>query len=290
MRLRLLPLDIPALLALLPSKEKALVEACKKGDLAGIEKALLRGASANITTTGGFTPLMLAAMNGHTEAVRLLIRSGASPNFRQKDGSSPIHDAIFGGDLEMMKLLLKAGADPSLVDGGGYAPIILAAARPETDCLEVLLDREVDVDAKTQHGRTAVFEACYWGRLANLRLLLEAGANPNVRHTEDGLYPLLVFVGHVRAWNEDKELRRPEGYLETLELLLKKGADVGVLDRDRENVLGAAVRVGHDFEVVRRLFEAGADPQNCDKDGDSALTHAARHPDPRVSALMTSPR
>ncbi len=289
MRIRLLPLDIPALLALLPSKEKALIAACKKGDLAGIEKALLRGASANISTTGGFTPLMLAAMNGHTEAVRLLLRSGASPNFRQSDGSSPIHDAIFAGDLEMMKLLMKAGADPNRPDGGGYAPVILAAARPETECLELLLEREIDVNAKTQHGRTAVFEACYWGRIQNLRLLLEAGADPNVRHTEDGLYPLLVYVGHVRAWNEDKELRLPEGYLGTLDLLLEKGTDVKVLDRDRENVIGAAVRLGHGLEVVKRLLEAGADPKHKDKEGESAETHAARHPDPNVAALFSEP-
>ncbi|HMK36774.1 MAG TPA: ankyrin repeat domain-containing protein, partial [Desulfomonilaceae bacterium] len=52
-------------------KNQALGEACEKGDLADVKSLLGQGADAN-AETNGWTALMLASGEGHTEIVKLL--------------------------------------------------------------------------------------------------------------------------------------------------------------------------------------------------------------------------
>jgi ankyrin repeat protein len=47
--------------------------------------------------SGGFTPLMEAALNGHVELVELLLAFGADPTLRDAGGHSAAHHARSGG-------------------------------------------------------------------------------------------------------------------------------------------------------------------------------------------------
>lgn len=61
------------------------------------------------TDAGGYTPLHLAAQNGHTSATALLLQRGAA-DYTQ-NGATPLHRASFSGAICTMKLLLNAGAN-----------------------------------------------------------------------------------------------------------------------------------------------------------------------------------
>ena len=68
--------------------------------------------------TGGFTPLMFAARNGHEAAIRALIKGGADLNITNGDGATAMNIAIVNDRFDLAKTLLDLGADPN--DGSLY--------------------------------------------------------------------------------------------------------------------------------------------------------------------------
>lgn len=52
-----------------------------------------------------FTPLMVAAMNGHEEVVKLLIENGAKPELKNSDGKTAMDLASENGHTSLMEIL-----------------------------------------------------------------------------------------------------------------------------------------------------------------------------------------
>jgi uncharacterized protein len=77
---------------------------------------------------------------------------------------------------------LDAGADPNLPGGGGRPPVVLAAAAGQAGALYLLLARGAEVDAReTGTGNTALMLAANRARLEEVRVLLQAGADVNLK-------------------------------------------------------------------------------------------------------------
>ncbi len=121
-----------------------------------------------------------AAAFGKTDRLRELL--DANPEFvraRSADDGTALHFAAFFRQPEATRLLVERGADLETV-------------------------------ASTFGNVTPLHSACASGERESARILLEAGANPNVRQ-QGGFTPL-----HAAAQNGDEELAR---------LLLARGAD-----------------------------------------------------------------
>lgn len=52
----------------------------------------------------------------------MLLKSGASPNLTTDDGQTPVHVAAKYGNLETLLLLLQDGGDPQFKDKVTYLP------------------------------------------------------------------------------------------------------------------------------------------------------------------------
>ena len=63
--------------------------AAQRGDLKRLRKAIRAGADVNANGSH-FTPLMLAALGGHTEAVRMLLAAGADPTAKNEVGETAL--------------------------------------------------------------------------------------------------------------------------------------------------------------------------------------------------------
>ncbi|KAB2847035.1 MAG: ankyrin repeat domain-containing protein [Hyphomicrobiaceae bacterium] len=87
-----------------------LIESAKKGDLAGIEKALAAGADVNAKADYDDTALNYAAENGHKEVVARLIAGGADIENKGGADKTPIKNAAFAGNIGIVRLLLEKGA------------------------------------------------------------------------------------------------------------------------------------------------------------------------------------
>ena len=70
-----------------------------------------------------WTPLYIAAMNGHLEVAKLLVERGADTNVPDSERLAPLHLAAFRGNKELVKLLVDSGAGVNLADKGGETPL-----------------------------------------------------------------------------------------------------------------------------------------------------------------------
>ncbi|MEO5928417.1 MAG: ankyrin repeat domain-containing protein [Candidatus Kapaibacterium sp.] len=127
----------------------------------------------------GWTPLHLAVYFNRNAVAELLIARGADVNAisRNSLGVTPLHSALANRNSRLGMLLLRKGADPSEKQSGvGYTPLHYAAANGMADIVGVLLEREVDVAAETDDGRTALAIAREKGEKAVVALLENHGA------------------------------------------------------------------------------------------------------------------
>lgn len=98
-------------LAVTPASEN-LGAAAHEGDVEAIRQHLADGADPDkIDKRYNSTPLSIASIMGHAEAVRVLLDAGADVNIRNGDQSIALHGAAFFGHAEVARLLLAAGAD-----------------------------------------------------------------------------------------------------------------------------------------------------------------------------------
>lgn len=80
----------------------------------------------NMSDSRGFTPLHIAASQGHESNVLALLSAGATVDARNEQGRTPLHIAAEGGHQTVVAALLNAGADPLRKSAGGVSPYQLA--------------------------------------------------------------------------------------------------------------------------------------------------------------------
>ena len=86
------------------------------------------------------------------------------------------------------RLLLEHGADANLSNNMGSSPLIKGAMAPGDAGLgaaALLLDAKADVDHPTNGGQTSLMFACQASNVKVAELLLERGANKNLRMNGD---------------------------------------------------------------------------------------------------------
>lgn len=91
----------------------------------------LHAAGADLTAPDparGFTPLHLAAINGHVEVIKWVVEAtaGATELREAFFGRTPLHCAVAVGDEAAVRCLVELGADLSALDDGFSTPLALA--------------------------------------------------------------------------------------------------------------------------------------------------------------------
>ena len=85
-----------------------------------LENLITQGADVNARDKGAWTPLHLAAKNGHVEALQILLENGANMHVKDiKHGWTPLHIAIVSKQYESAKFLIRAGISVSECDKWG---------------------------------------------------------------------------------------------------------------------------------------------------------------------------
>jgi ankyrin repeat protein len=84
------------------------------------------------------------------------------------------------------------------------SPLFYACEGGHEEFATFLLDNGAEVDAKNHSGVTALFIAAQVGAASVVRLLMDRGADPNLRSTRDDVLPLYVacFEGHLNVVKE----------------------------------------------------------------------------------------
>lgn len=159
------------------------MQAVKSGDLVEVKKLIGAGADVNVKLFNGFTPLHMAASENQPEIANLLIEAGADVNASMMGGPTPLYIAtergydhvvkvllskqakvdfppvamaVTNGNLELLKLFLKGGTPVTLKSKDGTTLLHVAAFARQTDMIEWLIEKGVDVNAADDKGRTAL--------------------------------------------------------------------------------------------------------------------------------------
>jgi ankyrin repeat protein len=162
--------------------------------------------------------------------------------------------AIERGDVDGVRKLLKQGADINAKDPSGATALMYASVYSTAECMRLLLDKGADPNGQSDTGATALMWGIADARKANL--LIEKGANVNAR-SKAGMTPLLLAA-------------QKYGAVETVKLLLSKGADAKAVDGAGASAVVHAA-AGGDIDVVKALLAGGADSQSRRKVPDMAL-------------------
>jgi ankyrin repeat protein len=183
-------------------------------DRAGELRAMIAGDRALLTARmtrneHRRTPLHLAARKNRLRIVELLLELGADPNARDATGATALTTASeVGADPGIVAALSAAGLKPDLLtvvnmarygeaetmlrddpsrigpDGGDTIALHIAVSKRNLAAIRWLLAHGVDVNAKRTMwdlNHTALHMTVEGGAIEIARLLLDAGADPNVR-------------------------------------------------------------------------------------------------------------
>ena len=88
------------------------------------------------------SPLHLATINNHIDAVRLLLDNGADIESKYTNGPfqyqfTPLHYATEHGHADVARLLINSGADIEGKDGDGCTSLSVATYYNQTDMVRV---------------------------------------------------------------------------------------------------------------------------------------------------------
>ncbi|KAF3056934.1 Serine/threonine-protein phosphatase 6 regulatory ankyrin repeat subunit B [Trichoderma lentiforme] len=115
----------------------------------------------DVQNASGSTPLHRAAFHGRKAAVELLLQAKANPNIQSKAGRLPIHEGC--DDYKITLLLADAGSNLNTTDHKGWTPLMLCVYWEHLDVIELLLERDKNVNRLDKSGRTLLHIAvdCY---------------------------------------------------------------------------------------------------------------------------------
>ncbi|XP_014665735.1 PREDICTED: putative ankyrin repeat protein RF_0381 [Priapulus caudatus] len=140
-----------------------------------------------------------------------------------------------------------------------------AACSGKLDIMRLLLEAGVDPNTAASYGETALCIAACCGQLDIVRLLLGAGVDPNVAETKTGNTPLMMAA-----------YSGTEAALNIMRLLLEAAAKPNVADMySGETPLMIAVKKGEEA-AVRMLLSHGANANAANSCGQTSLYYAAR--------------
>ena len=172
--------------------DKALLEACKQGNVDKAQELIKEGANINSHHGEyGITPLMWASANGHLGIVELLICNGADVNVQADKIGIALHVA---GNTKIMELLLCNGADIEAKDNFNMlTPLFNAVAKCDLEAVKFLVSRGANVNATMYGGGTPLGHAtaavsspcgsrqgCKKNSLEVFKFLMQSGADPNI--------------------------------------------------------------------------------------------------------------
>ena len=141
--------------------------------------------------------------------------------------AAPIHDAAKKGDVAAITAALEAGADVNESDGWS-TPLWYAARRGHEDAAKLFIARGADVNLTTKSSGPPLLAAIARKNVNLVKLLLASGADPKAALVTNSALYLAV----------------KSGCLECVMALVDSGADVNVLNKDREPPIHAAKLIG----------------------------------------------
>merc|ERR1740128_428544 len=234
----------------------ALMLAAKNGHHQAVSILLEHGANLNAKNIFKQNALCIAVENCHGPVVSVLLANGADPNV--------LIQAAKHCQPQIISQLLENGADPNMISDF-YTPLMMAAEKGNIQACLILLENGADVNVVTYidyipERRNALILAGKNGNLDIFEFLLDNGADmSSLNNVEDGYTPMIFAI---KSYFKDNMTA-----INLIHILLDHGADINLRNEygrtalmslalydGKENILAALLDNGADVNLQNNVF------------------------------------
>uniref|UniRef100_A0A7N8WR85 Euchromatic histone-lysine N-methyltransferase 1b n=1 Tax=Mastacembelus armatus TaxID=205130 RepID=A0A7N8WR85_9TELE len=188
---------------------------------------------------------------------------GTDPNFKMESQNkrTPLHAAAEGGHKDICHMLVQAGANLDMCDEDQRTPLMEACENNHMETVLYLLRAGASATHKDVEGFTCLHLAAKSGHYSIVEHLLSTGLI-NINCQDDGGWTAMIWATEYK-------------HVDQVKLLLSKGADISIRDKEENICLHWAAFSGS-VEIAELLLNAHSNLQAVNIHGDSPLHIAAR--------------
>lgn len=289
-----------------PNTPQPLILAVEAGLDELVKLLLHRGASLNICTPQGHTPLMRALITGKHTTAQLLMDSGENVLAKDVNGGTTVHFAVLAGFDDILAQLLAKGVDPNAIChlDEDICALHICTEKGSLTTLETLLEAGADVnpdEVSTHPIRGAITS----GNVVMVQKMLDQGALINLDQ-KGTLLLVAILVGNedvVRALLRSEQfdvnagliyedsptfalhIAAERGFAPIVQVLLQSSASVDAVKPNGGTALCSACQANQ-VASVRALLDAGANVDLSMTDGTTPLHYAALHSSEILELLL----
>uniref|UniRef100_A0A8D0A1U4 Euchromatic histone-lysine N-methyltransferase 1b n=1 Tax=Sander lucioperca TaxID=283035 RepID=A0A8D0A1U4_SANLU len=207
--------------------------------------------------------LYLSAKQGELKKVVLMLVDGIDPNFKMESQNkrTPLHAAAEGGYKDICHMLVQAGANVDMCDEDQRTPLMEACENNYMETVQYLLRAGASATHKDVEGFTCLHLAAKSGHYSIVEHILSTGLI-NINCQDDGGWTAMIWATEYK-------------HVDQVKLLLSKGADISIRDKEENICLHWAAFSGS-VEIAELLLNARCHLQAVNIHGDSPLHIAAR--------------
>jgi len=179
--------------------------------------------------------------------ITFLINAGANLDIKDSSDNTPLLHAARYGHNDILQLLIDKNANLNLQNANGETAllVVLTMGFPQTQkILKSLIEKGADINLQSNHSITPLIMAAALGDKDLVEILLEKGADIN-HQTINGNTALMEAINH-HGRTDTKD---------TVKLLLSKGANATLKNTDSKTALDIA-RERNYQEIVNLLENA----------------------------------
>ncbi|MBO4956888.1 MAG: ankyrin repeat domain-containing protein [Rickettsiales bacterium] len=287
--------------------------AAEKGNVNVVNALLEKKADVNAVDENKITPLHLAAVNGHTDVVKVLLENGADVDAVDENKITPLHFATANGHVDIVNALLEKKADVNAVDKNGITPLHWAAKNEEMKQILEEKKREEEKKAgdgneeekrneeeeeeeeenkkkkrtnptiipnknKEVKYKIDIFDLIIKGNIEDIKTAINSDPNLLLSKNKYNETPLIYAL--IREIDNDKSRKIVEFILN----ILKKNENkelakkvINITNNSGKTTLSYAITTKNafwDYNTVKLLLEAGADPAQSNADDYIPITIA----------------
>lgn len=198
---------------------------------------------------------------------------GGAADRPQSKGKTPLMAAAKSGDSDQVDALLSRGMDVNQRNDNGGTSIMYAALGGDPETVSLLLRRDAQVDAAAGNGWTALMIAAVKGHVEVAEKLLQHGADPNKAD-------IYSWTPLMRAVNEGRH-QMVRLLLEHEDIKVNQSGENGITALHLAALNAAA-------DLVELLLAHGADPAIKDRSGRTPSDFSRKNNELKIQQMLTT--
>ena len=209
--------------------------------------------------TSGNTALIAASRHGHHETVNLLLTHQANAEIENENGMTGLCLAYLYNHTAVIDTYSNHGVTLSNHTSSKTAKLFIAMSQGDKIMLRDLLSTGEEVNRVDKDGVTPLMGACYYGDIDIVKILIDSGAHLEQYNSKGGTAMYYAIV---------------EDHTKIVDLLLGHGISLENEDREGNTVLHNSVLTGS-LNLVKRVVKLGVILDHANNEGNTALLLAA---------------